>query len=546
MRTFLSVWVCSIAFISSLSAQCLEGDCQNGRGTYQFDNGNKYIGDFRRGIMNGKGTVYFANGNRYAGDWVSGLREGAGIYTFANGSVYTGGFKKSKFVGQGTMTFSNGDKHVGLYENDQPNGIGSYTFKSGDRYEGGFKNGRFEGIGTMFYKNNEKYIGEWANNVRQGKGKLQRSNGSIVEGTWANGTMVQSNDNSTAQTTSTTNTVLQDCNTNYCREGKGRFKYGDGSIWEGEFKDGTPEGQGICYYANGDKFVGGFEKHAPHGEGTMYYKDGRSLPALWEYGRPVGELPSGGKVTDIVTNIDKSPDVKIWSVVVGVGRYTTMPVLKYSDDDAYQFYAFLKSPEGGALPDNQVRVLVDEDATRANILATMKQVIMRADENDVVIFYFSGHGLEGAFLPQDYDGSRNKLYHTEIRNLLEQSKAKHKICIADACHSGSLLAMKRPLESVLETYYRAFNESNGGMALLMSSKGEEYSLEDQGLRSGIFSHYLIRGLKGEADVDGNRLVTMREIYDFSYKQVRSYTSNVQTPTISGKFDWAMPVAVIRH
>ncbi|NJN34146.1 MAG: hypothetical protein HC817_07760 [Saprospiraceae bacterium] len=149
-------------------------------------------------------------------------------------------------------------------------------------------------------------------------------------------------------------------------------------------------------------------------------------------------------------------------------------------------------------------------------------------------------------MPQDYDGNNSKLYHNEVKAILEQSKAKHKVCIADACHSGSLLAMKQPLQSTLQSYYRAFNESKGGLALLMSSKGEEYSLEDQGLRSGIFSHYLIRGLKGEADVDGSKIVTMREVYDFVYKNVHTYTSNVQTPTISGAFDWAMPVAVVRH
>jgi len=79
----------------------------------------------------------------------------------------------------------------------------------------------------------------------------------------------------------------------------------------------------------------------------------------------------------------------------------------------------------------------------------------------------------------------------------------------------------------------------------MSSKREEYSLEDQGMRSGIFSHYLIRGLKGDADVDGDKVVTMRELYDFVYKNVRTYTSNAQTPSISGSFDWRMPVASVR-
>ncbi|NJN34145.1 MAG: peptidase C14 caspase catalytic subunit p20, partial [Saprospiraceae bacterium] len=382
-----------------------------GRGSYQFDNGNKYVGDFRESLMNGKGTLYFSTGNRYNGDWVKGLREGIGIYYFTNGNTYTGSFRKNKFSGQGTMTFTSGNKYVGLWENDQPNGRGVYSFTDGSRYEGSMKNGKFEGFGNMTYKNGEQYVGDWANNERHGRGKLIRT-GKVIEGTWVNGkmqgnteggsTVSTSNTSSTMPTSnSTNNDKLQDCNANYCREGKGVYKYGDGSRWVGEFKDGTPEGQGTCFYTNGDKYIGEFERHAPHGEGAMHYKNGRVLAAIWEYGRPVGELPSNssgvsGSSTASV-DIDRDAEVKIWAVVVGVGRYSTMPVLKYSDDDAYQFFAFLKSPEGGALPDKQCRVLVDEDATRANILSTMRQVLLKADENDVVVFYFSGHGLEGSF-----------------------------------------------------------------------------------------------------------------------------------------------------
>jgi hypothetical protein len=551
MRTLSIVAICcSLSFFAS--AQCLEGDCQNGRGIFQFDTGNKYAGDFRKGYPHGKGAVYFINGNRYNGDWVMGVREGTGIFYFSAGNVYTGTFRKNRFNGQGTMTFTSGNKYTGNWENDQPNGSGVFYFAGGDRYEGAFRNGNFEGFGIMLYKNRERYEGSWANNVRHGKGKMYRSDGSIIEGTWENGSLkTTATEGGAIKPTTTasnnTNETLQDCNSIYCREGKGTYNYGDGSRWVGYFKDGVPEGQGTCYYANGDKFVGNFEKHAPHGEGIMYYKNGRILSALWEYGRPVGDMPANSRINDQKVDVESDPEVKIWAVVIGVGRYKSMPVLKYSDDDAYQFYAFLKSPEGGALPDKQVRILVDEDATRANILTTMRQVYLKADDNDVIVFYFSGHGLEGYFLPQDFDGTNNKLYHNEIKTLFEQSRAKHKVCIADACHSGSLLAMKNAeLTSTLRSFYRAFNETKGGMALFMSSKGEEYSLEDQGLRSGIFSHYLIRGLKGEADIDANNIVTIREVFDYVYKNVRVYTSNAQTPTISGNYDAAMPISVIRH
>ncbi|MBL7815487.1 MAG: caspase family protein [Saprospiraceae bacterium] len=558
MKTLLSVMVAYVVTCTTLTAQCMDGDCQNGRGTYQFENGNKYQGDFRKGLMHGKGAIIFGNGNRYNGDWSGGMREGLGIYTFVDGKVYTGSFRKNKFDGNGTMNFPSGNKYAGKWENDQPNGQGIYYFASGDRYEGAFVNGKFTGSGTMYYKNNERYVGEWRDNQRHGRGKMYRSNGAVIEGSWVDGQFQVQNNTNTVQGTPSgegakindavadANEKLQDCNKMYCRNGKGIYQYGDGSKWIGEFKDGVPEGKGTCYYVNGDKYVGKFERHAPNGEGTMYHANGRIVTAVWEYGRPIGDVPSNSQATTTQVDVERSSEVKIWAVVVGVGRYTTMPVLKYSDDDAYQFYAFLKSPEGGALPDKQVKVLVDEDATRVNILQTMRQVLLKADENDVIVFYFSGHGLEGSFLPQDFDGINNRLLHAEVKSIFEQSKAKHKLCIADACFSGSLLALKQPLAPQLQAFYKAFDNTQGGMALFMSSKSQEYSLEDQGLRSGIFSHYLIRGLKGEADMDGNKIVTVREIYDFVFKSVRSYTSSAQTPTINGQFDWSMPVSMVRQ
>jgi hypothetical protein len=562
MKALLSIWVALTLISTTATAQCLDGDCQNGRGTMLYENGTKYSGDFRKGMPNGKGEVAMANGSSYRGDFVMGVREGVGVQRRGTGEVYTGSFKKNKQSGNGTMTYPNGNKYTGNWENDQPNGQGKYTFASGELYDGAFLNGLPHGIGVMVYKNGEKYVGEWANNKRHGRGKLTKANGQVIDVVFDNGNLVSENGKSkeaaqsTANTeggnasrpnTATTEEASRNCNSIYCANGKGTFTYGDGSRWVGDFKDGIPEGQGTCYYADGNKYVGKFEKHAPNGEGTMYRADGRIVTAIWEYGRPVGEVPSNSQVAQTPVEVDRDSDVKIWAVVVGVGRYSTMPVLKYSDDDAYQYYAFLKSPEGGALPDRQVKVLVDEDATRANILQTCRQVLLRADENDVIVFYFSGHGLDGHFLPQDYDGINNRLMHSDLKAIFEQSKAKHKVMIADACFSGSMLAMKQPFSmQQMQSFYRAFENSQGGMALFMSSKSQEYSLEDQGLRSGIFSHYLIRGLKGEADFDGNKIVTVSEAFDYVYKNVRSYTSNAQTPTISGKYALNMPLSFVRQ
>lgn len=340
---------------------------------------------------------------------------------------------------------------------------------------------------------------------------------------------------------------LRNCNTEYCEQGKGTFLYADGSRFIGEFQKGEPNGKGVCYYANGDRYDGMWKNHAPNGEGVMYFSSGLVYGAIWDHGKSVKELSRRKEfVFDRNVPVEYSKEVKIWAVIVGIARYEHMPALKYSDDDAYKIYAFLKSPEGGALKDEQIKILIDEDASRNSILQAMNQVFMRADENDVIMLYYSGHGLEGTFLPIDYDGYSNLLKHDEVKELLNKSKAKNKVCFIDACHSGSLFATKGSYSNSLIYFYDELEKSSGGMAFLMSSKSKEYSLEDGGLRQGIFSHYLIRGLKGEADTNRDLTISLKELFEYVYHNVRVYTGNIQTPMIAGEYDEEMPVGFIRN
>lgn len=465
--------------------------------------------------------------------------------------------------GQGTFRFANGDKYVGKWANGQPHGQGKYYFASRERYEGQFHYGKFEGYGTMHYPDGAYYSGGWKKNMKNGQGKLVRTNGTVTEGVWANGkyagaqnnsgTVAQANNQKPSKPAANASNKpdvsgMRNCNSVYCRSGNGFYNYPDGSRWVGEFKEGVPAGKGTCYYAGGDRYEGQWLKGAPNGEGVMHFANGRVYGAVWVNGAPVRELDSDEIVPSDPVRIERSQNVKIYAVVVGVSRYTAMPSLKFTDDDALRFYSFLRSPEGGGLPDEQIAVLIDEAATREQVLRTMRQFFLKADANDVVLFYFSGHGLEGCFLPSDFDGYNNKLRHDEIKNIFMQSKAKHKLCIADACHSGTLnygLAAKGPAPVSVQKYYQAFEDSYGGVALLMSSKAEELSLEDHGLRQGVFTYYLLRGLNGAANANSDQIVTIRELFNYVYVKVREYTTNVQTPVLTGAFDDAMPVAFQR-
>jgi len=541
---------------SDLHAQCISGNCKTGTGTYRYNGNSKYTGQFQNGLRHGSGKMTYQDGNVYEGPFVMGKKQGE----------------------NGTMVFvSNGDKYVGQWSNDQPNGRGKYYFATKERYEGAFQNGTFEGQGTMYYADGASFTGGWSKNLKNGSGVFYAVNGSEKHGTWAMGKPVtalegapnRNRPSTTAQTNKPTNTPpkatptnkpaptkpdiagLTNCGKVFCRSGYGYYDYPEGSRWIGEFKEGYPSGRGVCYYANGDRYEGEWANNTPNGEGIMYFATGRVYGAVWVNGAMVQELDSKEKIPTDPVRVEKNAGVKIWAVVVGVGKYTAMPSLRFTDDDAFRFYSHLKSPEGGALPDDQVEILVDEAATRENILRAMRKSFLKADENDVVLLYFSGHGLEGCFLPVDYDGFNNKLRHEEIRQIFKQSKAKHKICIADACHSGTLdysgsLTSKGPAPVSLERYYQAFEDSDGGIALLMSSQAEELSLEDHGLRQGVFTYYVLQGMKGAADANNDYIVTIKELYSYVYVKVRQYTAGVQTPVLTGNYDEQMPVALRRY
>jgi hypothetical protein len=609
MKAFVLVIFICLEVFSANGQGCTKGNCYNGFGSYKYGNGSRYTGEFKAGKKHGKGIYYYANQNKYMGEWLNDLRQGEGKLSFANGDVYSGNFGSDRIEGQGSMDFKSGDRYTGTWKAGKPYGKGSYYFATGERYEGEFVNARFEGEGSLYFKTGSFYKGGWKQSKKEGYGEFKDISGKIIAAQWKNDKLIrildessseevidslksrQSEPNNSKETEPVASIekipvsnevkkqekvndvaiqekpvkrenitipnsdesnihlngiTLPNCNAVFCNKGKGIFTYGDGSKYIGDFENGEPSGTGVCYYVNGDRYEGMWKNHAPQGEGVMYFSSGLTYGAIWDHGKSVKELQRKKEfVFDENIPVDRSPEVKIWAVIIGIARYEHMPALKYSDDDAYKIYAFLKSPEGGALKDDQIRILIDEEASRINILQALNQTFMKADENDVIMMYFSGHGLEGTFIPIDYDGFSNLLKHDDVKEILKRSKAKHKVCYTDACNSGSLLAAKGPFTNSMLYFYEEFEKANGGTAFFMSSKSKEYSLEDGGLRQGIFSHFLIKGLKGMADENHNKIITLKELFHYVYTNVRQYTSNVQTPMIAGDYDENMPVGFVR-
>jgi hypothetical protein len=530
----------SAAAAAQHSEGCISGDCHNGRGVYAFRSGAVYAGEFRDGEIHGTGVCHYSDGRQYRGQWRHRQPDGQGTMVFPDGSQRAGRWERGQPVDErgrldasswsAQENTSSAEMQVGCISGDCFAGRGTLAYIDGSRYEGFFREGRPNGRGTFYYPNGERYQGEFKDGLPWGKGILYQLNGQVLDGYWSEGEY----SGRQAQ-------PEKGCISGDCQNGQGTYIFKEGDKYVGSFRQGLPHGRGVVFYANGERYEGEMANAKFNGHGILFLKDGTLASGFWQDGVFMNQT----SVAPAPSARPEQPRLQIWAVIIGVAAYNHMPVLRYTDDDAYRMYAFLKSPEGGALDDDHIRILIDEEATLANIKNTMAAIFGRAGRDDLVLLYFSGHGLPGAFLPYDFDGYGNKLYHDELNAILKQSPAKYKLCIADACHSGGLLAMRGSTPDMLAGYYGRLAQATPGTALIMSSKSEETSLESSGLRQGVFSHFLIRGLKGEADADNDRYVTIQELYNFVYTNVRAYTGNLQSPLIQGDYDRKMPVAVRR-
>ena len=216
-----------------------------------------------------------------------------------------------------------------------------------------------------------------------------------------------------------------------------------------------------------------------------------------------------------------SLQAKVYLVSVGIADYPgTKNDLRISDNDAKTVAKVFS-----AAKDASVEVLTNENATQSALLSTMHTSFSNAQANDAVILYFSGHGTPGALVC--YDGL---LTYQHIFNMLKGCKATRKIIIADACYAGKMRTTQQQTNS--------YNSQN--VMLFLSSRTNETSMETQ-YKNSMFTIFLERGLRGGADVNKDRRITARELYNFVHKGVIEASSNKQHPVMRGKFDNDMTV-----
>ncbi len=255
-----------------------------------------------------------------------------------------------------------------------------------------------------------------------------------------------------------------------------------------------------------------------------------------------------------------------WAVVVGISQYSKpgIPSLSYCHKDAQEFYEFLKTPQGGAYEEDHMKLLLNQDATLENIRSSLFEFLRQAIDKDFVVIYFSGHGAPEPGNPNNmylltYDSDPKKLATTAFpmwdvnTALTRYINAKKVVIFTDACHSGGVgegLATKG-LEgaeaNLINRYLADLGRSKDGTVVFTASQPGELSQELDKFQHGVFTYYLLEGLKGKADFNNDYVVTITELMDYVEDQVKRATLGNQHPTKAATtYDKDLPMSIIPH
>ena len=197
------------------------------------------------------------------------------------------------------------------------------------------------------------------------------------------------------------------------------------------------------------------------------------------------------------------------------------------------------------IEDENIKILgndVEQEVSKADILKSLAQLRRKAEPDDTMIFYFSGHGFTennvGYIATYDTDlaiASDTSIPISRIRDELNKSEARIKILIIDSCYSG--IGTGKKFNSLMSEEFEKslFSEISEGWVIFASCKRDEmsYSLEDNSM--SVFTSYLIEGLKGNADTDNDSIISLDDLNIYVTKMVSKWgieNDKYQTPNIN--------------
>jgi ankyrin repeat protein len=254
------------------------------------------------------------------------------------------------------------------------------------------------------------------------------------------------------------------------------------------------------------------------------------------------------------------PPGDLYALAVGISQYREPRIRKldFAANDATAFGDMLKKEEH-LFGKKHVKILINEKATQRAINKFLTHDLRRAGKNDTIILFFSGHGQYDPrrisdFYFAPYDVEPGYLAATGVKmsglDFLRSLETERVLVIADACHSGGFsewTGSAKGLPPNIEVFMRDFKHTTGRVILTSAGPNEKsYEMKEidgqPRLRNGVFTHFLLQGLRGKADANRDGSVTVNEAYQYAYDMTREATNGLQHPQFEGRHSGAFPLA----
>jgi len=206
--------------------------------------------------------------------------------------------------------------------------------------------------------------------------------------------------------------------------------------------------------------------------------------------------------------------------------------------DAEEFAQVLRDAELAAFQD--VQVLLNERESK--IRRSIAHFFADRKRDDLLLLYFSGHGIrngQGQLFLAANDTEISILEATGIpadfiTYAMNNSRSQRQLLILDCCNSGAFAHGSKSASAVGKSMgiATAFEGSGFGRVVLTATDATQFAWEGDKVigdtQKSVFTHFLIEGLKGDADRDGDGRIHVDELYDYAYEQVVRRTPK-QTP-----------------
>ncbi len=237
-----------------------------------------------------------------------------------------------------------------------------------------------------------------------------------------------------------------------------------------------------------------------------------------------------------------------WALLIGVNGYAELNELHCAIADMRILRAHLLQ---GGFPAEHV-ILMEEHAGEAklfpskfNIEKQLEMITGLAEEGDIVVIGFSGHGLHvnghSYICPIDAQSANFETFVSvdEIYGRLDESPATFKLCVFDACRSNPFKggAKAAPPDTELAAFSKSIHKVPQGVVVLSSCDAGQVSFEDVDLGHGLFVYHLTEGLGGGADADHNSAVSLLEAFRYAAHETKLHAKNsynhLQVPKLKG-------------